>query len=397
MAATANPPVYLGLFSRATSRTARVPWHIWTGVAAVTSSSIGIVWDVSWHGSVGRDTFWTPAHMMIYLCGVLAGVVGTFLVYQCTFNRDAQLRASSVSVFGLRAPLGVFLAGWGGLAMLTSAPFDQWWHSAYGLDVKIVSPPHTLLILGIRAVATGMMFLILGAMNRALAADEAEAAARLQRLFLYLGGLMIGAHMFFVRDYTLDLLLHRGIPYVVMGLAMPVLFAAVSGASRHRYAATIVAAIYMLSVIAEILILPLVPAEPKLGPVFNPITHLIPEQFPILLIVPAFALDLLWLRTAAWKTWQVAAASGVVFVGLLLAVEWPFASFLMSPRSANRFFGTGYFTYNTRPDDLDRMRVFFTPDHGVHLASRVLIAMVCAFLSTWLGLAFGRWMRGVQR
>ena len=35
--------------------------------------------------------------------------------------------------------------------MLTSAPFDNWWHNAYGLDVKIVSPPHTLLILGIRA------------------------------------------------------------------------------------------------------------------------------------------------------------------------------------------------------------------------------------------------------
>ena len=55
---------------------------------------------------------------------------------------------ASVSVLGLRAPLGVFLAAWGGLAILTSAPFDNWWHEAYGLDVKIVSPPHTLLILG---------------------------------------------------------------------------------------------------------------------------------------------------------------------------------------------------------------------------------------------------------
>jgi hypothetical protein len=54
--------------------------------------------------------------------------------------------------------------------MLTSAPFDNWWHNAYGLDVKIVSPPHTLLILGIRAVSVGMMFLILAAMNRAASA-----------------------------------------------------------------------------------------------------------------------------------------------------------------------------------------------------------------------------------
>jgi len=32
--------------------------------------------------------------------------------------------------------------------MLTSAPFDNWWHNAYGLDVKIVSLPHSILALG---------------------------------------------------------------------------------------------------------------------------------------------------------------------------------------------------------------------------------------------------------
>ena len=56
------------------------------------------------------------------------------------WRRNAEMRAASVKVLGLRAPLGVFLAAWGGVAMLTSAPFDNWWHNAYGLDVKIVSP-----------------------------------------------------------------------------------------------------------------------------------------------------------------------------------------------------------------------------------------------------------------
>ena len=114
-----------GTRSATAARAAGVPWYIWTGVAAVTSATIGGAWDVSWHRSIGRDSFWTPAHMMIYLCGVLAGIVGMWLVTQTTLNRDPELRAASVSVFGLRAPLGVFLAGWGGLAMLTSAPFDN--------------------------------------------------------------------------------------------------------------------------------------------------------------------------------------------------------------------------------------------------------------------------------
>ena len=274
------------------SQPAAAPWYIWTGVAAVTSASVGAAWDVSWHRSIGRDSFWTPAHMLIYACGVLAGIVGMWLVLNASLGRDAQLRRESVQVLGLHAPLGVFLAGWGGLAMLTSAPFDNWWHNAYGLDVKIVSPPHALLILGIRTVSVGIMLLILAAMNRAADAGS-TGFTTLQRLFLYLGGLAVGGQMFFLQEYTWDVVLHRAAAYIAMGIALPIMFAALSQASRFRWAATITASIYMVFIIAEILILPLFPAQPKLGPVFNPLTHLVPAKFPVLLVVPALALDLL--------------------------------------------------------------------------------------------------------
>jgi hypothetical protein len=319
-------------------------------------------------------------------------------VYQCSSGRDEELRAASVSVFGLRAPLGVFLAGWGGLAMLTSAPFDNWWHNAYGLDVQIVSPPHTVLILGIRAVAVGMLFLILAAMNRVAETQPGGAAfRRLRMLFLYLGGLSVGGQMFFLQEYTWDVKLHSVSAYVAMAVALPAMFAMFSEASRFRWAATATAGIYMLLLIAEILILPLVPAQPKLGPVFFPVTHLVPAKFPVLLIVPAIGLDLLWQRTRAWKMWQIALVSGAVFVALVAVVEWPFAKFLMSKASANRFFGTGYFDYNSRPDRPDRMRVFFEPDAGWTIWFGLLRAAVYGAISTWIGLAFGRWMRGVQR
>jgi hypothetical protein len=45
---------------------------------------------------------------------------------------------------GLPRTAGGWVCIWGALAMLTSAPFDDWWHNAYGLDVKIVSPPHMI-------------------------------------------------------------------------------------------------------------------------------------------------------------------------------------------------------------------------------------------------------------
>ena len=385
----------------ASSNERSVPWYIWVGILAVTSATIGGAWDVSWHRSIGRDTFWTPAHMMIYACGVLAGIVGAWLACRATFGRDTRLRAQSVTIFGVHAPLGVFLAAWGGVAMLTSAPFDNWWHNAYGLDVKIVSPPHTLLILGIRAVSVGMLFLILAAMNRANTAREQGAVDTdfrpLQILFLYLCGLALGGQMFFLQEYTWDVVLHQTQAYIAMAIGVPVLLALFWQASRFRWAAPPASLIYMLFVLAEILILPLVPAQPKLGPVFYPVTHLVPAKFPVLLVVPAFALDLLWQRTRQWKPWKVALVSGVSFVAILFAVEWPFASFLLSHASQNRFFATIYFDYNSRPNGYDRMRIFFHPAYGWPRVKGLLIACVCAIASTWVGLGFGRWMRGVQR
>jgi hypothetical protein len=377
-----------------------VPWYVWFGALAVTSSFIGGAWDVSWHRSIGRDTFWTPAHLAIQACGVMAAIICGYLMLVNTFGRSARLKAASVNVLGFRAPLGAFIAAWGGIAMITSAPFDNWWHNAYGLDVKIVSPPHTLLILGIRAVAVGILFLILAAMNRALS-DETptgvETVKKLQRLFLYVGGLIVSGQMFFLMEYTWDIQLHSASAYVAMGIAVPLVLAILSQASRYKWAATSTASVYMILAIAEILIFPLFPAQPKLGPVFNPITHLVPAKFPILIFVPALALDLLWQRTRAWKPWKVALVSGFLFVAVLTIVEWPFASFLMSKASQNRFFGTIYFDYNSRPNGPDRLRHFVVPDYGFTLYWGLLRAAVYASISTWIGLAFGRWMRSVQR
>jgi hypothetical protein len=377
-----------------------VPWYVWFGALAVTSSSIGGAWDVSWHRSIGRDTFWTPAHLAIQACGVIAAVICGYLMLMTMFGNSQKLKEASVNVLGFRAPLGAFIAAWGGIAMITSAPFDNWWHAAYGLDVKIISPPHTLLILGIRCVAVGILFLILAAMNRA-SNDHTAAGERthknLQRLFLYVGGLIVSGQMFFLIEKTWDVQLHSASAYIAMGIGIPLVLAILSQASRYKWAATTGAAVYMLFAIGEILILPLFPAQPKLGPVFNPVTHFVPAKFPILLFVPALALDLLWQKTRSWKFWKVALVSGFLFIAVLTIVEWPFANFLLSKASENRFFGTIYFDYNSRPNGYDRLRQFFEPDSGITLYWGLLRAAIYASISTWIGLSFGRWMRSVQR
>ncbi len=400
MTAAAAPPV-----GPAPPRTAAIPWYVVAVLVAATSAVLGVMWDISWHRTIGRDTFWTPAHLAIQACGVIAAIICGYLMLVNTFGRSREQRAkqqkaASVNVLGFRAPLGAFIAAWGGIAMITSAPFDNWWHAAYGLDVKIVSPPHTLLILGIRAVSVGILFLILAAMNRAMADDSPsgeQTYKRLQRLFLYVGGLIVSGQMFFLIGDTWDVQLHSVIAYIAMGIALPLVFAILSQASRYKWAATSTAAVYMLFAIAEILILPLFPAQPKLGPVFNPVTHLVPAKFPILIFAPALALDLLWQKTTAWKPWKIALVSGFLFIAVLTIVEWPFANFLLSKASENRFFGTIYFDYNSRPNGYDRLRLFFNPDHGAILYLGLLRAAIYASISAWIGLSFGRWMRSVQR
>ena len=209
--------------------------------------------------------------------------------------------------------------------------------------------------------------------------------------------LMISGQMFFLKEYTWDVSLHGATAYIAMAIGIPLALAMVSCASQHRWAATIAATVYTVYIIAEILILPLFPAQPKLGPVYFQVTHMVPGKFPILLIVPAIVLDLLWQRVSNWKLWQIALVSGVIFVAVIFAVEWPLAKFLMSGASENRFFGTMYFDYNSRPMGYDRMRRFLQPDSGLTLWFGLLRASIYGAISTWLGLMFGRWMRGVQR
>jgi len=379
-----------------------IPWYLWCALLSSASVAIGVHWDIAWHRSIGRDTFWSPPHIMIYAAAVLAALASGSQILGATFARGPGGAAgagesdspATVRVLGFRGPLGAFITAWGGITMLTSAPFDDWWHNAYGLDVKILSPPHVVLAIGIGAIHIGVLIFVLGHMNRV----SGRARQVLTTAFLWVGAMLTVALMTLFMERTVRPFMHGAPFYRIVAAIAPLLFAAVARGSGHRWGATIAAGFYSLFLLALLWILPLVPAEPKLGPVLVQVKSLVPPEFPLLLIVPALALDLLWARTATWSRGRQALGGGALFVALFFVVQWPFATFLMSPAARNYFFGTIYFDYYTWPESYYWRYQFLPHPSGVGaFVIGAVTAMAIAVIGTWLGIGWGNWMRRIHR
>jgi hypothetical protein len=370
-------------------------WEVWCLIAGITSTLLGLYWDISWHMSIGRDTFWTPAHVAIYVGAILGGLGAAAAILPTTFARGPAAetyRQASVQVWGFRGPLGAFVCAWGGIAMLSSAPFDNWWHSAYGLDVKILSPPHVLLLTGILAVEFGTLLMILQLRVHRLGGP-------LDWLLFYAGGVILSNVMIALEEFSWRSSMHSARPYWVFSAAVPLILLAVGDGSRRKWGCTAVAGMFTLGRLAQLWILPLFAAQPKLGPVYQKVTHFVPMSFPWLLIAPAIVLDLVRARwTGSSRQWVHAASGGIAFVVTLLAVQWPFAAFLMSSAARNRFFGAEYFAFaNSFQNAGDKYRFFPLEDSLAEFWTGMVLALLLAVLSVRAGMALGAMLGRLRR
>jgi len=120
-------------------------------------SLVGLTWDIQWHGDVGPDTFFTLPHLFLYSGSAVVGLASLAVVLLTTAARragrpiDPRVGGRVVNVFGrtFAAPLGYLFSGVGAATFLLYGLWDQWWHSLYGFDAVIDSPPHIGLLLAI--------------------------------------------------------------------------------------------------------------------------------------------------------------------------------------------------------------------------------------------------------
>ncbi len=326
---------------------------------AAAGVPLSLLWDYSWESTIGVDLLWSPPHVSTYLAIALAALGALVLAIR---ERAAR-------------PLGAWVALWGAVAFLTAVLFDRWWQSAYGLAAGIWHPPQLL-----KAVA---FFAVIGGSWRC-----APGSALAGGSVLALIGVVALPSTFANRQH--------GAPFHLLACAVfPLVLTALATLGRHRFSATAAALAYTLLVGAMVWLLPLFPAAPLTGPIFNPRDHLLPSPFPLLLVAPALALDLL-LRVRPgtarrFDAWGRAAECGLAFALVFIVVQWTFSTFLLSPAADSWFFAGGGrhwpFFLQIHPS----AKTTFWPEPGADFTpSRALAATAFAILSARLGLCVRR-------
>jgi len=92
-------------------------------------------WDAWWHSFLGRESFWSPPHLLLYLSTIV-----TILTALYAWRKYKTKQWKWLGIVLLLVPL--------------SAPFDELWHRAFGVEelssvLILWSPPHIVLILSL--------------------------------------------------------------------------------------------------------------------------------------------------------------------------------------------------------------------------------------------------------
>lgn len=393
---TIAPPPPAPAIADAPPLPAHIPRHVHAVVFSSLCVLVGVIWDISWHQSIGRDSLFSAPHLAIYLGGVVAGVTCGWVVLRTTFAGSPAERAAAVSFWRFfRGPLGAWVCIWGTFAMLTSAPFDDWWHNAFGLDTKILSPPHALLAAGIGAINLGAMIMVAPLVNGA----EGKRRSALAQLYLVTCGLMLLMFGTMASEYHYRIYMHGAFFYIAAAAAFPLVLAAAARSAPVRWPATTAAAVYSIVTLVMMWVLPLFPAEPKLAPINHQVTNMVPPSFPLLVIAPALVYDLVMRHFGeSRRDTLLALGLGILFVVTFMAAQMPFAVFLMSDAAQNPLFAGDNFPYQVGHQSYYYRRLFLaTEDTEAAFRWRIVIAMAFAVVTTRVGLAWGNWLRRVRR
>jgi hypothetical protein len=353
-------------------------------LVSTAALTVGLIWDLSWDMSFGRDSFWSPPHVTVNAGGLAAAAVAVWWAIKA--SRGGQ--AAAVSWGRVRMPLGAALVLWGSAAMLAAGALELAWSRAYGMAIGAWTPPQVLFTAAVSVLQAGVL---LAAASRAATGPRCAVPCA--------AGLALTFAALALSPYSLPNLQHTALFFLLSSAVFPLLLAWASRTRALRLTATAAAAVYTAILCVMVWVLPFVPAHALIGPVFEKVDHMVPPRFPLLLLVPAFLFD----RFAggapkpADGAWPKAVVLGVVFVAAFVLLQWNFAAFLLSPASDNGFFAGGGRHWPFYVDIGEERRQFWdVPSDGLTVATAAACT-VAAVLAARVGLALGRYAERLRR
>jgi len=346
-----------------------------------------LFWDFSWESTIGVDAFASPPHAANYAAVALACAGALALA-----RRDTRDGAAGIALGPLRAPVGAWLTLWGGLAFGAALCFDRWWQASYGLTAGLWHPPQIAKTVAYFAV-------VAGAWLHALARQDAPGGTARAALA---GAALLAMIAVVTVPQTFANRQHSAVFFQLGCATYPLVLVAQCTAGRARLPATGAALAYMAFEVLLVWLLPLFPGSPLAGPVYNMREHLLPPPFPLLLVVPALAIDGL-LRVVPAGAGRAAAVShaleaGVAFFGLFALVQWRFSTFLLSGGADDWFFAGGgrEWPFFLRIDPSARNAFWDGVSPALDGASATLAAGL-AIASAGAGLVVGGALRELRR
>lgn len=384
-------PDTVGAGAPAFSRSA--VWLLQLAAAGIPAS---LLWDFSWESTVGIDLVWAPAHAATYLAVAVAGMTALGLVF--TTTRTPAGRGDGVRVGQWHAPLGAWVTAWGAAAFSAAVLFDRWWQSAYGLGAGIWHPPQICKAVAFFAVVMGVWLFCLNRQNQSGRHNAGSGGVA----FAVAGGWVLALITVVTLVSVYPNRQHSAWFYKLACGTYPIVVVALAVAGKLRFPATVASLAYTTVICLMVWLLPLFPAKPQVAPIYNPLDHLMPPPFALLLVVPAVALDALF-RFFPWpehrfRAWLQTGAAGLAFFITFFGAQWIFAEFLLTDLADNRFFAGGgqHWPFFLKLSPLARVEFWNTRQDEMNVTS-ALVCVGLAVLATRVGLWMGAWMKRLQR
>ncbi len=173
------------------------------GVSGAFLQVAGAQWDVSAHILGIVETFFTPAHTLLYTGIALVAIASLYgLVLQSKTIASGALSPSLLT--------GASIAALGSVLQIIAAPIDFWWHSTYGFDPFLFTPAHSLLIIGLLLGGVGMTIGSIRLLRTQRAGEKIASSPRLVPAVVVLALATLWAQLNFFGYWATDV---TGIAY----------------------------------------------------------------------------------------------------------------------------------------------------------------------------------------